>query len=207
MKDLKGGSQDRVFLCDLSDYLSIRSLSSRFQNLNPPSALHLLRFEKGANSVRARENEKTRFFFAKKNTKAQKKSKRRHHFEHEHHATMSAVTSNPVVLSARARVAPEASAVRAAAAVRPAAFGRRVQVVCAAGKKGECFFFPPLFVFFFFRPHRSLFVAHTPAPIHTPLLHPRNVVCCARRQSATPLAPETRVDASLPAYPNHERGL
>ena len=50
---------------------------------------------------------------------------------------MSAVTANPVVLSARARVAPGAFAVRATAVVRPAVSARRVQVVCAAGKKGE----------------------------------------------------------------------
>ena len=51
---------------------------------------------------------------------------------------MSAITSTPVVLSARARVA--GSAVRAAAPARVAP-ARRVQVVCAA-KKGAVVFSP-----------------------------------------------------------------
>ena len=51
---------------------------------------------------------------------------------------MSAITSTPVVLSARARVA--GSAVRAAAPARVAP-ARRVQVVCAA-KKGAFVFSP-----------------------------------------------------------------
>ena len=56
--------------------------------------------------------------------------------------TMSAITSTPVVLSARARVA--GSAVRAAAPARVAP-ARRVQVVCAA-KKGAFADRPPDFL-------------------------------------------------------------
>lgn len=95
---------------------------------------------------------------------------------------MSAVTLNPVVLSARARVAPGASAVRAAAAVRPAAAARRVHVVCASAKKGELFF--P----FFFSKIKIITKSKRKdigAPAHTFTVTPSprtEMSCCARQK-------------------------
>lgn len=56
---------------------------------------------------------------------------------------MAAITATPVVLSARARVAPSGSAVRAAAVVRPKLSKRSVTVFAKKGECADLFFRPP----------------------------------------------------------------
>lgn len=62
---------------------------------------------------------------------------------HTSATTMAAITATPVVLSARARVAPSGSAVRAAAVVRPKLSKRSVTVFAKKGECADLFFRPP----------------------------------------------------------------